>query len=379
MIQTCNSLIARTLIIIFACFFLSELENVHAQPSVSGLEHLFKTPRHYVACFTNERPVIDGVITDDVWDNAVWSDYFRNIEGDLKPDPPLRTRMKMLWDDKYLYIAAELEEPHVWAYLQQHDDIVYYDNDFEIFIDPRNTTHQYFEIEVNARNTIFDLFMPRAYRNGSGALISWDAPGLQSAVKVNGTLNDPTDKDRGWTVEMAIPFAAVTVGNTPGIPRDGHTWRINFSRVEWHTDITDGKYVRRTDSSGKILPEENWVWSPQGFINMHAPERWGYLMFSKQTNPSQAPAFIMPYSEKQRQYLWLVYYRQKDFLQKNRRYALTLDELNINPSVFEMDGQTNTLVMEATGRQFFVVIESEENRITINDEGLTGTNRRRNN
>jgi len=363
------------LIFILVSCFLS----ANAQPSFTGLEHLFKTPRHYVACYTHESPVIDGDLSDTVWENAVWSDYFRDIEGDLKPDPPLRTRMKMLWDETCLYIAAELEEPHVWAYLQNHDDIVYYDNDFEIFIDPKNSTHHYFEIEVNACNTIFDLFMPKAYRNGGGAMISWNTPGLKSAVKVHGTLNDPADKDQGWTLEMAIPFAAVTIGNTPDVPRDGRIWRINFSRVEWHTDIINGKYVKRNDSSGKTLPEENWVWSPQGVINMHYPERWGYLLFTKQTKPALAPAFIMPYEEKQRQYLWLVYYRQKEYFTKNRRYAPTFDDLNIKHTVFEIDGKTNTLVMEATGRQFSVVIESGDSRISINDEGLTGTNRRMNN
>ena len=366
------------LIFIFAGCLFSAMEVANAQPSFSGQENLFKTPRHYVACYTNESPVIDGVITDTEWNNAPWSEYFRNIEGDLKPDPPLRTRMKMLWDDAYLYIAAELEEPHVWAYLQKRDDIVYYDNDFEIFIDPRNTTHQYFEIEVNAHHTIFDLFMTKAYRNGGGALISWDTPGLKSAVKVYGTLNDPTDNDQGWTVEMAIPYKAVTIGNNPNIPREGSIWRINFSRVEWNTDIKDGKYIRKIDSSGKLLPEENWVWSPQGVINMHFPERWGYLMFSKQTKLSQTPEFVLPYSEIQRQYLWLIYYRQKEYLQKNGRYALTFDELNIKPSVFDIEGQTNTLFMESSGRQFSVDIESRESRININDEGLISTVRRRN-
>lgn len=341
-----------------------------AQPSFTELEHLFTSPRYYVACHTAESPVIDGNISDAVWDNAVWSEDFRDIEGDLKPDPPLRTRMKMLWDDQYLYIAAELEEPHVWAYLQQHDDIVYHDNDFEIFIDPVNTTHQYFEIEINARNTVFDLFMTKPYRNGGEAMVSWDAAGLKSAVQVQGSLNKTTDTDKCWTVEMAIPIAAVTMYGSSVLPREGRIWRINFSRVNWHTDIVDGKYVKRKDPSGKTLPEENWVWSPQGVINMHYPERWGYLLFTKQAKPADAPQFVLPYGEKQRHYLWLVYYRQKEYFGKNRKYATTLDGLGIKPTVFDIEGKTNSLVMEATGRQFSAIIETEGSRISINDEGL---------
>lgn len=345
--------------------------SVNAQPSFANLEHFFTIPRHYVACYTTESPTIDGNIADPVWENALWSEPFRDIEGDLKPEPPLLTRMKMLWDDKYLYIAAELEEPHIWSYLQNHDDIVYHDNDFEVFVDPGNNSHQYFEIEINASNAIFDLFMPKAYRNGGGALVSWDASGLKSAVHIYGSLNNPSDVDKCWTVEMAIPIAAITMYGSNVLPRDGRIWRINFSRVNWHTEIVDGKYVKRKDVTGKNLREENWVWSPQGIINMHAPERWGYLLFSAKTKPSEVPQFVMPFIEKQRQYLWLVYYRQKEYFGKNRKYAPSLAELGIKPTIFEIDNKKNTLSMEAASTQFSAKIESAESSMSINDEGFT--------
>ena len=63
-------------------------------------------------------------------------DDFQDIEGDKKPRPRFRTRAKMLWDDQFFYVAAELEEPHVWATLTKHDSVIFHDNDFEIFIDP---------------------------------------------------------------------------------------------------------------------------------------------------------------------------------------------------------------------------------------------------
>ena len=72
-----------------------------------------------------------------------------DIEGDAKPEPRYRTRAKMLWDDAFLYVAAELEEPHVWATLRQRDTVIFMDNDFEIFIDPDGDTYAYYEIEVN--------------------------------------------------------------------------------------------------------------------------------------------------------------------------------------------------------------------------------------
>ncbi len=341
-----------------------------AQSPFSGLEHLFTMPESYVACYTPQSPLVDGDISDDVWNNAAWSNYFQDIEGDLKPAPLYKTRVKMLWNDTHLFIAAEMEEPHVWANLKKHDEVVFYDNDFEVFIDPDNDTHRYFEIEINALNTIFDLFMPKPYRNGSGALISWDAPGLKTAVSIQGSLNNPRDTDKGWMVEMAIPFSAITIGNNPDVPVDGRIMRIGFSRVEWQTEIVDGRYVKKKSPSGKDLPEYNWVWSPQGVINMHYPERWGYLQFSTKTHFNEAPAFVFPYSEKQRQYLWLVYYRQKEFLREHKRYAPALSELGITQTTFDIDGQENTLQLDATGKQFLVTIQSNNARISINDEGL---------
>ena len=56
---------------------------------------------------------------------------------------------------------------------------------------------------------------------------------------------------------------------------DGAVWRMNFSQVEWRIEVVDGQYQKL-----RGLKEDNWVWSPQGVINMHMPEKWGYVQFS---------------------------------------------------------------------------------------------------
>jgi hypothetical protein len=70
---------------------------------------------------------------------APWTDLFVDIQGSLKPEPYHKTRVKMLWDDEYMYFFADMEEPHLWATLTERDAVVYFDNDFEIFIDPTET------------------------------------------------------------------------------------------------------------------------------------------------------------------------------------------------------------------------------------------------
>ena len=232
-------------------------------------------PRRYTCHRATDPVVINGRLDDAAWEQAPWTEDFQDIRGGTAPRPRSGTRAKMLWDNQYLYIAAVLEDPHVWATLTEHDQIVFHDNDFEIFIDPDGDRREYYEIEVNAVNTIFDLFLVRMYIDGGPALHAWDCKGLRSAVHVDGTLNDPSDSDRGWSVELAIPWTTLgEAAHRPAPPRVGDTWRMNFSRVEWQTRVVDGRYQKVP-----ATPEDNWVWSPQGVINMHLPQRWGFVKF----------------------------------------------------------------------------------------------------
>ncbi len=173
---------------------------------------------------------------------------------------------------------------------------------------------------------------------------------------------------------MFIPFMAVTMGNIAKVPNDGEFWRLGFSRVEWDVEVKDGKYVKLKGPNGRNLPEHNWVWSPQGVINMHFPERWGYVFFSK-PGAGKTTKYEIPYSETQKKYLWLVYYSQKDHFQKNRTYAKDLKDLGISETEFRLDGKDNKLSMEATSRQFMVYITGDGMTYSVNDEGLVQGNR----
>lgn len=224
-------------------------------------------------------PVIDGRGDDAVWARAEWTADFVDIEGDAKPRPPFRTRAKMLWDDDHLYVFAELEEPHVWGTLTRRNSIIYHDNDFEIFIDPDGDRKHYYEFEVNALGTVMELTLPKPYRDG-GSYSFVEMEDIRWAVAVRGTLNDPSDVDEGWSVEVAIPFAALATltdgsGRRPGI---GDEWRINFSRVQWQHRVEGGRYIKVPKAERN---EDNWVWSPQGVVDMHLPERWGRVRFGE--------------------------------------------------------------------------------------------------
>lgn len=262
------------------------------------------TPRTYVAQNTIQSIVIDGTMNELSWEKTPWSANFQDIEGEKGAQ--YQTKFKMLWDSTNLYFFVALKEPHVWATLKQKDTIVFYNNDFEIFIDPDGDTHNYYEFEVNALNTIWDLFLSKPYRNNGYILNDWDFKGLKSAVKIHGTLNDASDVDVGWNIEIAMPWSFTTTpGGTTQVPENDF-WRINFSRVNWDYDLANKTYHRKKDAAGNYLPEHNWVWSPQGVVNMHEPEHWGYVYFAK--NSSEVlPTFIIPEDEHIKWYLYELY------------------------------------------------------------------------
>jgi hypothetical protein len=243
-----------------------------------------KLPRRYTAPYVVTPPLIDGRRGGDAaWDGAAWSEPFVDIEGDRRPAPAFLTRVMMAWDSTALYVYADMEEPHLWGTITQRDAVIFHDNDFEVFLDPDGDGRTYFELEINALGTVWDLFLPLAYRHGGRARDAWDITGLRSAVGLHGTLNHPADRDTGWSVELAIPWADLRQPEvTTPVPRAGDVWRVNFSRVQWRLTVLDGRYHKIADpATGRPLAEMNWVWSPQDTINMHIPERWGFLAFGR--------------------------------------------------------------------------------------------------
>lgn len=260
-------------------------------------------PRTYVAYKATGDFVIDGLAEENSWTKVPWSDSYIDIEG--TKEPKYATRMKMTWDRHYLYVFAELKEPHIWGDLKQRDTIIFYNNDFEIFIDPDGDTHNYYEFEMNALNTTWDLFLSKPYRNHGKILGGWDFKGLRSAVYHDGSVNDSSDVDEGWSIEVAIPWSFDTApGGTTHVP-ENEFWRMNFSRVNWDFDLVDGRYSRKKGLNGKFLSEYNWVWSPQGVINMHQPEHWGYVYFS--TEEVGKDSFEIPKDEYLKWYLYKLF------------------------------------------------------------------------
>jgi Carbohydrate family 9 binding domain-like len=320
--------------------------------------------RGYVCERTDDPPLIDGKLNDLAWENVAWTEDFTDIQGHLKPAPRLQTTCAMRWDDDYFYIAGRLVEPHVHATLTQRDAVIYHDNDFEIFIDPDGDNHLYYELEINALNTVWDLLLVRPYRDGGPAVNAWDIQGLLTAVHVDGTLNDSSDLDQGWSVEIAIPWKVLAeCAGRPSPPEPGHVWRMNFSRVQWRYQVLGDGYEKQIDpETGMAYPEDNWVWSPQGLIAMHYPENWGQVLFS-------GPQF-----EGNREHqsintaraLMDVYYAQRQWQENHGQYAGTIAELE---SEFGALPREWAFELEATENQFTARLCTPSGVMTVDETG----------
>ena len=254
---------------------------------------------HYAAYRVSSAPTIDGRLDEPAWRSAPRSPRFRDlIYGEQTIHD---TRAAVLWDEEYLYVAYWIEEPDVEATLTERDSKIYMDNDVELFIAGKDT---YYEFEINAFGTIYEVYFiwEEAYEKGGydeipglgpdepgrqpfhgvgykphprGPRIgfwNWDLPGLKTAVYVDGTINDDRDRDRGWTVELALPWSGMSMlalGDNRSLPpRDNDIWRMDFSRFNQYKEAPPAK-----DPGG-------WAWSPHGVWDSHVPECFTYIHFS---------------------------------------------------------------------------------------------------
>lgn len=325
-------------------------------------------PLKYTAQMPLSEIVIDGKLTEESWQLVPFTEDFVDIEGDLKSRPFHQTRVKMLWDEDALYIGAELIEPHIWAKLSKRDAVIFYDNDFEVFIDPDGDTHDYYELEVNALGTLWDLFLIKPYRDRHQVAINaWDVRDIEYAIHIDGSLNDPSDEDKAWYVEMKIPMEVLKeCAHKPVPPPEGDYWRVNFSRVHWETEIKDGDYHK---IAGK--PEYNWVWSPQGLIAMHYPERWGFLFFSHSKAGDLVPDYDIPDVEFAKEYLRQLYYKQKQYYFDNGRYAKSLRQLKAKP--YRYLGKKASLKIQRHTHGYIISMKSKKvlPNLFIREDGMT--------
>jgi hypothetical protein len=272
-----------------------------AGPGAFGQNSTFPCPENEIARYTAYRtrePIkVDGRLDEPVWKRTPLSPRFVDILSGGRAIHD--TRAAVVWDEENLYIAFRVEEPFVRAKYTNRNDPIYYDNDLEVFIASRDA---YYEFEVNAFNTTYEVFFiwKDAYdkggfasapefsldklkpfngvgftnhpRGGRLGQFDWSFPGKRTAVAIDGTVNNDKDRDRGWTVELAFPWKGMQwlakAENRALPPRDGDVWRMDFSRFNTYKEAPPAN-----DSGG-------WVWTRHGIWDSHIPECFAHIRFT---------------------------------------------------------------------------------------------------
>jgi hypothetical protein len=344
-------------------------ESVNAQFTGVDYNRLLQIPLQYTVLRTSENMIIDGKDDEKDWYKAPWTPLFTEIASGNQIGADRKTQCKMLWDDDYLYLFARLQESDLWASLTGHDDRIFQDNAFEMFIAPDGSTFNYFEIQINAYGAVWDMFLSKPYRNGGKNLTSWDLKELKKAIQLNGTLNNPSDRDKNWNIELAIPFKSLILSGEHK-PAKGTIWRMNFARVQWDLDTLNDHYFRRKDNeTGKFLPEHYTVWSPQGIVNLHYPERWGYVQFSDTLLPE---GFLSEKTEKLKLMLWKYYYLQQEYKKKQGKYAANPNQLDmIYTGDRVLKNPESEIKLAANDHQFWIQIFLPElnKYISVDEQG----------
>jgi hypothetical protein len=174
---------------------------------------------------------IDGKADEPAWATANATGAFQKGQ-DLDLPPP--TTARLLWDDKYLYAFVDVTDDDVFSEFDKPDDSLWKADVVELFIDADANGKGYVELQVNPNNAQFDAWFAGT-RAGPKSDVAWTS-GLVSAVVVDGTLADRSDKDKGWHAEIAVPWAAVKGGDAQMAvtlpPSVGQRFKLNLVRVE---------------------------------------------------------------------------------------------------------------------------------------------------
>jgi len=210
----------------------------------------------YTAKKSASKITIDGVLDEADWAAAETVGDFVFpwwTAGDKE-----QTEVKLLWDDTYLYVAFKCDDKHIWADHYNINDATYNDDCVELFWNPSpNEQSSYYMFEINCIGNLLSI------KKSDRETIM--LPHL--AQTIQGTVNNDSDTDSGWIMEMALRFDEYPELFNATTPQDGDLWRIGLNRCGGRTNF---QYSQ---------------WSPSQTSNpsFHQPDDFGRLIFSTDT------------------------------------------------------------------------------------------------
>jgi hypothetical protein len=227
-------------------------------------------PQTYAIPYADKALVVDGKLDDASWQQAAFTSAF--MHHDTGEPALLQTRAKLLYDNQCLYLGIETEDADIYAHYTHNADPIFLRDDLvEIFIDPDSDGKNYFEIGISARDIYYVFQVPDA-ADGMVRPQSLPQVKITAATKLKGTLNNPKDKDIGWTIEACIPLSSLIENTTAHATEimPGSQWRIGLFRIDYD----------HTTPKSKALGFYSWQYL--GKFGFHRPERFGVVTFGSQ-------------------------------------------------------------------------------------------------
>lgn len=176
---------------------------------------------------------IDGDLTESAWRDAYAIPFHVPV---THADPQTPARGRLCWDANYLYVAFDSADEDLKGTRTTPDSQTYLDDVHEVFFQPGTYAAGYHNLEINVLGTVYDAH--NGVTGGVGA--AWTCAGLLHAIRTGGTLNDSTDHDTGWRLELAIPFSSL-IGLGKTRPDVGDVWPFHLARYDYSVYIAGGK------------------------------------------------------------------------------------------------------------------------------------------
>lgn len=208
---------------------------IHVVASMVLLAVNAEPPLLEFPCVRAASPIIvDGKADEEAWTKAAPITEFRLLKTFGKPTE--KTSVRFCYDDENLYALFECDDKDVFTLYDQRDANLWESDAVELFFKPDANNPIYYEFEVAPNNAVFDARMVNTGSGGFKRWAAWDCA-IRTATHIRGTLNQWTDRDKGYTVEIAIPLKAFgeVIGDKP---LKGQTWKFAAVRVDLSVTLT---------------------------------------------------------------------------------------------------------------------------------------------
>lgn len=189
----------------------------------------------YPVVYAQSAPVVDGKLEDAVWQQAERLTVF--YEHGETGKKVLDTVTAMLaWDKKNLYFAVTVKDKDICVSEKERDAILCRADVAEIFLKPAVVTRyetELYEFEFNVWETIWDIHY--AGYGGGSAEVRFGKPynpAIVCKATHQGTINDWSDVDEGYTLEIAIPLSAFAHAAPEGV-KAGDVWKFNVAGYDF--------------------------------------------------------------------------------------------------------------------------------------------------